>query len=94
MKIKVVLPLIVLTILSLKYSFAQSVFGIKGGMQLAKMTGFEDVPKSLLPTVQIKGIAILPLTEEVTIDPSLGYSGKGYKWNIWLHSMSISAFLM
>jgi len=33
----------VLTILSLKYSFAQSVFGIKAGMQLAKMTGFEDM---------------------------------------------------
>jgi hypothetical protein len=50
-------------------------------MQLTKIAGFEDVPNSLLPTLQVKGISIIPLSDEVTINPSLGYSGKGYKWN-------------
>ena len=62
-------------------SYSQGVFGLKAGMQLARMTGLDDLPKSLLPTVQVKGVAIFPLSNDVTINPSLGYSGKGYKWN-------------
>jgi len=78
MKIKILLLLFSSYLFSSGYS--QSVFGFKAGMQLTKITGAGDVPNSLLPTVQIKGVAILPLSDEVTINPSLGYSGKGYKW--------------
>ena len=68
--------------LFLIHANSQSSFGLKAGMQLVKMTGFDDGgPKSFLPTVQVKGIGIIPISDEVTLNPSLGYSGKGYKWN-------------
>ena len=67
--------------LFLIHANSQSSFGVKAGMQLAKMTGFEENPKGFLPTVQIKAIGIFPLSDELTINPSLGYSGKGFKWN-------------
>src|SRR5262245_42449784 len=81
MKIKILLAFIVFPSFFCNSINAQSIFGFKAGMQLTKMTGFEDVPKSLLPTIQVKGVAIMPLGDELTINPSLGYSGKGFKWN-------------
>ena len=81
MKCKKVLLLLSCALLLLSHARSQNAFGFKAGMQLVKMTGFEDVPNSLLPTLQLKGIAILPVGDDVTINPSIGYSGKGYKWN-------------
>ncbi len=80
MKYKILLLLLFAYLFS-SASYSQGVFGFKGGMQLTRMTGLGDVPKSLLTTVQVKGVAIFPLSDEVTINPSLGYSGKGYRWN-------------
>ena len=81
---KRLLSFIIAAILFSTLSYAQKVFGFKGGVQLTKMTGFQEVPKSLLTTLQLKGVAILPLTGAVTINPSLGYSGKGYRWkDLW-----------
>jgi len=80
MKYKIRLLLIVSATIFSGSTYSQNVFGFKAGMQLAKITGAGDVPHSLLPTLQVKGVAILPLGDEVTINPSLGYSGKGYKW--------------
>jgi len=79
MKYKILLLLLSSYLFSSGYS--QGVFGFKAGMQLAKITGAGDVPNCLLPTLQVKGVAIFPLSDEVTINPSLGYSGKGYRWN-------------
>jgi len=81
MKIKILLLSIIAATVFCTSSYAQNVFGLKAGMQLARITGVGDVPKSLLTTLQVKGIAIFPLNEDVTINPSLGYSGKGYRWN-------------
>ena len=81
MKMKILLLSIFTSTLFISSTYSQNVFGFKGGMQLAKITGVGDVPKSLLTTIQLKGVAIFPLTDEVTITPSLGYSGKGYRWN-------------
>ena len=81
MKMKILLLSIFTSTLFFSTTYSQNVFGFKGGMQLAKITGVGDVPKSLLTTIQLKGVAIFPLTDEVTITPSLGYSGKGYRWN-------------
>jgi len=62
----------------------QSLFGIKGGVQLARMTGLsgmDDVSQGFLPTMQAKFVGIMPVGDEVSFTPSLGYSGKGYSWN-------------
>jgi hypothetical protein len=68
--------------LLLTKSYGQNVFGFKVGGQFSKMKGFDDGgPKSLLPTVQVKGDGIIPISDDFTLNPSLGYSGKGYKWN-------------
>ncbi|HYJ37003.1 MAG TPA: outer membrane beta-barrel protein [Chitinophagaceae bacterium] len=62
-------------------SLGQNAFGFRGGAQLSRMSGFEGNPKGFLPTIQGKAIAIVALSETVTLNPSFGYSGKGFKWN-------------
>jgi len=61
---------------------AQSIFGIKAGVQLGKVTGFEENPDHFLTTFQFKGIAICPLGDQIFLLPSLGYSGKGYTYSV------------
>src|SRR3954471_1957920 len=57
----------------------QTIFGIKGGVQLANMQGYDYKPKPLT-TIQVKGLALLPLSDAVTLTPSFGISGKGKQY--------------
>lgn len=58
---------------------SQSIFGIKGGVQMARITGFQGLSQGFLTTMQAKFVGIMPVSDEVSITPSLGYSGKGYR---------------
>jgi hypothetical protein len=60
---------------------AQSIFGVKAGVQLDKVTGFETNPDHFLASFQLKGVAICPLGDQIFLVPSLGYSGKGYSFS-------------
>ena len=81
MKSKIILFFLVCTILFINSSFSQSQFGISGGLQMSHMSGFQDNPKGYLASLQIKLLTISPVSDDVVLIPSLGYSGKGYKWN-------------
>jgi hypothetical protein len=61
-------------------SRGQTIYGVKAGVQLAKMNGFQDQPVGFLTSLQVKGIAVMPLSDEISLLPSIGYSGKGYGW--------------
>src|SRR5580765_6368809 len=81
MKNKILLPLAVCSILIFNSTYSQSQFGISGGLQLSHMSGFRENPKGNLESLQFKLLTLSPIAEEVVLIPSLGYSGKGYKWN-------------
>jgi hypothetical protein len=57
----------------------QTIFAIKGGVQLANMQGYDYKPKPLT-TIEVKGVALLPLSDAVTLTPSFGFSGKGKQY--------------
>jgi len=68
------------SILFVTTSSSQNLFGIKAGVQLSKMSGFEGNPNGFLTSLQLKATGIFPVGDMVALTPSLGYSGKGYGW--------------
>jgi hypothetical protein len=44
------------------------------------MQGYSDLKPKALATIEIKGVAIVPVSESFSVTPSLGYSGKGKQY--------------
>ena len=80
MKMKILFFVFSCTSLFVSRAYGQNGFGFKAGMQLSKMKGFEESSNGFLSTIQAKAIGIVHISDVVTLTPSLGYSGKGYKF--------------
>jgi len=69
-------------LLSSSAIFAQTKFGIKGGVNFAnqewKSSGISISPSSVT-SFHIQGLADLPVNESISIQPGLGISGRGFK---------------
>jgi len=59
--------------------FSQVIFGVKGGLNLATFTGNDVENAKFLPSFHVGGLVNFLVTDKVTIQPEVLFSGKGAK---------------
>jgi outer membrane immunogenic protein len=81
---KILLSVVIAACASLSIKAQTVTFGVKGGLNIAKLTDFDR--SKTPPSIYAGGFANIALTEEFSIQPELLYSGQGNKYDDILHN--------
>jgi hypothetical protein len=79
---------------SVKEGYArETVFGVKGGMNLSNLTLENNNDKNILAGFHLGGWLSLPLSSKFSIQPELLYSTRGTRWEIQQSQLTADAEL-